>query len=359
MGAPGSTNMSGVAAHQPPPQPRSSGRKRNPVSYAEDPPPEAADPPVKKRRGKAAAPQPPAAVDDAGPSVSTKQTKPKPPPASEKRLKRQDLNIPREGTSVVLFGERSSTDTTVSPTPSHSLTWICQSNNTDRHNSMFVIDRCRKGTDACPEEEISIAGTTGNIYVVNISLIPSCTCPHAEKGNQCKHIAYVLIRVLKAPPHLQYQLAFLASELGDIFSKAPPIPSGEPNDKDGRKPVEGVDCPICCEEFQPVGEEIVWCKAACGNNVHRACFEQWAATKGGHNVTCPYCRTPWAGDEDMLKKVLKTGEKNHEGYVNVASQLGLDGERDYSTYHPFWVRRQARNGNIDASWREFEFWDDY
>lgn len=132
--------------------------------------------------------------------------------------------------------------------------------------------------------------------------------------------------MLKAPPQLQYQLAFVSSELRDIFSAAPPIPSGDTGDKDsGRKAVEG-DCPICCEEFDD-SEEIVWCKAACGNNVHKSCFEQWAATKGGHNVTCPYCRTPWTGDEDMLKKVVKAGEKNAEGYVNVASQLGLDGER--------------------------------
>ncbi|GME63194.1 ring finger domain protein [Neofusicoccum parvum] len=225
---------------------------------------------------------------------------------------------------------------------------------------MFVIDRARGGTDACPEENVEIAGTTGNIYTVNISQVPSCTCPHAKKGNQCKHIIYVLIRVLKAPEHLQYQLAFISSELQEIFSKAPPIPSEESGEKDGkRKPIEG-DCPICCEDFESGSEEIVYCKAACGNNVHKACFEQWAATKGNRNVTCPYCRSPWAGDEEMVKKIAKAGTKNADGYVNVASQLGLSGERDYSTYHSFWVRQEARRGNIDSSWRGFgrEFYYD-
>ncbi|EOD50767.1 putative ring finger domain protein [Neofusicoccum parvum UCRNP2] len=225
---------------------------------------------------------------------------------------------------------------------------------------MFVIDRARGGTDACPEENVEIAGTTGNIYTVNISQVPSCTCPHAKKGNQCKHIIYVLIRVLKAPEHLQYQLAFISSELQEIFSKAPPIPSEESGEKDGkRKPIEG-DCPICCEDFEPGSEEIVYCKAACGNNVHKACFEQWAATKGNRNVTCPYCRSPWAGDEEMVKNITKAGTKNADGYVNVASQLGLSGERDYSTYHSFWVRQEARRGNIDSSWRGFgrEFYYD-
>ncbi|KAL1621521.1 hypothetical protein SLS54_005542 [Diplodia seriata] len=252
--------MSGVATYsQPPPQPRSSGRKRKPVSYAEDPPGEVTEVPVKKRQRRGNA-----AVDDADASAPAKQTKLESPPAKEKRLKRQDLS-----------------------------TYFC-----------------------------------------------------------------ILVRVLKAPPVLQYQLAFLRSELVEIFSKAPPIPSGVPGENDGgRKSVEG-DCPICCEDFESTGDAIVWCKAACGNNVHKTCFEQWAATKGGHNVTCPYCRTPWAGDEDMLKDIVKTGEKNAEGYVNVASQLGLDSERDYSTYHPFWVRRQARSGAIDPSWRGFGLWDD-
>lgn len=50
-------------------------------------------------------------------------------------------------------------------------------------------------------------------------------------------------------------------------------------------------------------EEIVWCRAACGNNVHKACFDQWARTKMGH-VTCPFCRTPWDyGDAPKAQKV--------------------------------------------------------
>ena len=56
---------------------------------------------------------------------------------------------------------------------------------------MFVIDRARGGTDAIPEETIDMAGTTGNIYSITISQVPSCTCPDSRKGNQCKHVVYV------------------------------------------------------------------------------------------------------------------------------------------------------------------------
>lgn len=41
-------------------------------------------------------------------------------------------------------------------------------------------------------------------------------------------------------------------------------------------------------EFEPDTEEIVWCRAACGNNIHEACFNQWAATKGAQGVCCVY-----------------------------------------------------------------------
>lgn len=58
---------------------------------------------------------------------------------------------------------------------------------------MFMIDRDRTlSEDGAHEEEVfSMAGTTGNIYQVTISKVPSCTCPDAKKGNQCKHIVYV------------------------------------------------------------------------------------------------------------------------------------------------------------------------
>jgi hypothetical protein len=62
-----------------------------------------------------------------------------------------------------------------------------------RSQRMFLIDRERKSSvDGSPEEEVfEIAGTTGNIYQVKVGKVPSCTCPDAKKGNQCKHIVYV------------------------------------------------------------------------------------------------------------------------------------------------------------------------
>jgi hypothetical protein len=195
-----------------------------------------------------------------------------------------------------------------------------------------------------PEEKVLIAGTTGNIYTVHIGQIPTCNCPHAKKGNQCKHIIYVMLRVLKAPEHIGYQLALTTSELRDLFKKAPPIPTADSDaeSSDGnRKPIEG-DCPICYTEFEPGKEAIVYCRAACGNNVHKECMDNWTRASLG-KATCPYCRSLWAATDVLGKKLSLDGAQvNEEGYVNVAAQLGLSGERDYSTYHQPWVRYQQR-----------------
>ncbi|KAI4265412.1 MAG: hypothetical protein LQ337_008987, partial [Flavoplaca oasis] len=181
---------------------------------------------------------------------------------------------------------------------------------------MFVINRTRNiDNPTNPSETISMAGTTGNIYTITITHIPTCTCPDNRKGNQCKHIVYVLHNVLKAPEHLQYQLAFLTSELHQIFNQAPPPPTSsanaEHNEPSNRKQISG-DCPICFMEFNPATEEIIFCRAACGNNIHKDCFEQWARAQSSGPVKCVYCRTPWqreVGDYETLAKGAKEGEE--------------------------------------------------
>ena len=214
-----------------------------------------------------------------------------------------------------------------------------------------------------PSATVVMAGTTGNIYTcvsvagceytwlevadrtcsVHITHVPTCTCPAYQKSQQpCKHVIYVLHQVLKAPANLVYQLAFVTTELIEIFQHAPPLPSvasgtlGSTMDGN-RKPIED-DCPICCCELDAASEEIVYCRAACGNNLHKTCFDQWAGSKrsSGTTVTCPFCRTPWqAGDVSELAKyatVAVGGPKvNADGYVNIAQELGISGKRDYSS----------------------------
>ncbi|BCS28967.1 RING finger protein [Aspergillus puulaauensis] len=224
---------------------------------------------------------------------------------------------------------------------------------------MFVVGQAIAGTDENRELEFDIVGSTGNIYKTVIRKEPACSCPDARNGNQCKHICYVLAKVLKAPAELQYQLAFLSSEIREIYDNSPlrnVKDKAEDHETDGnRKPVEG-ECPICFMEFNPSEEEIVWCRAACGNNIHKTCFQQWAATQNSQGIRCVYCRSPWQNQDvdckpDMsLEQLVGEGQVGEDGYVNVARQVGLSGERDYSSYHQYWVRRHLSY----SGWREYD-----
>ncbi|KAI0173010.1 hypothetical protein GGR52DRAFT_572815 [Hypoxylon sp. FL1284] len=201
----------------------------------------------------------------------------------------------------------------------------------------YVLGRVRGGSASCPEESVELTGSTGNIYVVHVAQQPTCTCPHAQSGNQWS-------RVLRARFDLVYQLALLTTELQEIFENAPPIDDTETRDQN-RKSLEG-DCPICFTPFEDA-EDTVYCRATCGQNIHKECFEMWATTKrksGTSKVTCPLCRTPWQGDDDVVKKIKNTGIPGSEGYVNVADQLGVSRHRAPITTGP--IEAPAMDGEL-------------
>ncbi|KAF1960126.1 hypothetical protein CC80DRAFT_378230, partial [Byssothecium circinans] len=221
---------------------------------------------------------------------------------------------------------------------------------------LTVLSRERCGTAEVPEEKVIMAGSTGNVYTQHICQVSTCDCPHAKKGNQCKHIIYVMLRVLKAKEEVGYQLALTSSELRELFANATPIPGTEPQDTDtntanagedgNRKPIEG-ECPICYADFELNDRKnIVYCKASCGNNVHRDCMQSWATVKAG-KATCPYCRARWEEDVGATfdgKVEFEGAVRGEDGYVNVARQLGLSGGRDYSSYHQPWVTQRYGGG---------------
>eukprot|EP01084_Bolivina_argentea_P253370 425571_1 len=70
------------------------------------------------------------------------------------------------------------------------------------------------------EKEYTICSSTGNIYYVRIGTLNYCTCyQYSNKTIQCKHILFVLIKVikinLKSP--ILYQNGLMLSELDKIF----------------------------------------------------------------------------------------------------------------------------------------------
>ncbi|KAJ5714939.1 uncharacterized protein N7483_012120 [Penicillium malachiteum] len=191
--------------------------------------------------------------------------------------------------------------------------------------------------DNGPQISFDVVGATGNLYKVVVGQVPTCTCPDLRfRRVPCKHICYALVHALKAPTNLQYQLAFLSS-IREIWEGSPlcRIQSCVVEDNEGnRKPVEG-DCPICFMEFETdpeKKEEIIWCQASCGNNVHKKCFADWAKTTRNSGVRCVYCRASWkynqtAEDEYDIETLRISGRRGRDGYINVGAQFGMPERR--------------------------------
>ncbi|KAK9699841.1 hypothetical protein RND81_08G198500 [Saponaria officinalis] len=157
-----------------------------------------------------------------------------------------------------------------------------------------------------------VLGATGNVYVVNVSTTLTCTCP--DRAIPCKHILFVLIKVLGvslddsclrrrtlrpcqlsrllnipsspeslAAPMLRerfHQVFFLQRELGGTGHA--PCTTIE----------EGSTCPICLEEMGKAGERVVAC-STCRNPLHEECLMIWKRTQRRRCVSCVICRSRW------------------------------------------------------------------
>ncbi|CDO72916.1 hypothetical protein BN946_scf185002.g101 [Trametes cinnabarina] len=212
----------------------------------------------------------------------------------------------------------------------------------------FMIDRRREGSEL--REEFSVLGSTGNVYTVVIDKKPSCNCPDAMKGNHCKHILFVFLKVLQVSQKSGYW-ALLTSELEDIFAHAPRAPAAIAHDrirsayaqatgkevasssqKGGKKRIPGKedDCPICYENMHGIdGKLLTFCEE-CGNGLHLQCFQQWAINaKAG--VTCVFCRAKWIGP--ATAGASKAPGRSSEGYLNLADVAGVSPVRDTSSYY--------------------------
>ncbi|CAF3786003.1 unnamed protein product [Rotaria sp. Silwood1] len=214
--------------------------------------------------------------------------------------------------------------------------------------------------------EYRVFGQTGNVYTVTISNLPSCTCPDHVNGYLCKHIFFVLHRVLKVDRQspLLYQKAFLTSELNEIFANADAhrnaifndsnvlaerevreayrVATGDPDaivdtvtdttvTSKGttatmvqQKPITADDeCPICFETMEDEANDankIFFCSTSCGNNMHMTCFNKWRRAKvlTGESVTCPFCRIEWK-TETIDNPAPTNAMYTTTGYLNLAA----------------------------------------
>ncbi|ESK82324.1 hypothetical protein Moror_2236, partial [Moniliophthora roreri MCA 2997] len=235
---------------------------------------------------------------------------------------------------------------------------------------LFLLNRQREEGEL--KEVFTITGSTGNVYTVTINKTPRCDCPDCGKGNHCKHIIFVFLRVLQVnrSSNHWFQKALLSYELEDIFASAPPPPqlrsvaasetaigawkgaTGQAEsssskatanaDDKRRLPTLEDDCGICyttlhsanmidVKEYEGTLE---WCKT-CYNAVHRECWDANLLYKGGladSKLECVYCRSPWSDPSHMPAHA--GGSRTSEGYMNLAGMPGFESVspvRDTST----------------------------
>jgi hypothetical protein len=222
--------------------------------------------------------------------------------------------------------------------------------------------------------KFTILGSTGNVYDVLIHRFPSCNCPDFGRSHLCKHILFVLLKVLHVPldSNLLYQRALLQSELKEIFcglqtndlgrvlakqeviraynNKASGNKSSSSNeveeDKDTIREPEG-ECAICFEPMIGASsaikgnvESLDSCRT-CHNFLHTDCLKQWLKQSN----SCVYCRSQWS-DKSSSSSVSRSGGVM-EGYVNLSSIQGMSSRRDTSTYHDYTLERMYHEHDDD------------
>ena len=143
-------------------------------------------------------------------------------------------------------------------------------------------------------------GSTGNVYDVTISNIPICTCPDfTTRGNRCKHIFFILIRIMKEtdPDKDEFsdddiKLMLQNKNLFSVYTANNiTIEKYKKLTNDQIISAKGIDdlCPICLDEIN-IGEEYEFCKQDCNRCVHKICFSMWCKK----NVAkCLFCKKPW------------------------------------------------------------------
>ena len=221
------------------------------------------------------------------------------------------------------------------------------------------ITTCRE--NGGPSITFHILGSTGNVYLVTIGKVPSCSCPDHEKGNLCKHILFIMLKVMGLPSNsnLVYQAAYLTQELEEIFelyqqrkssmsavlaneavrTEYAKIQSGDDDKKISssveRKKVEGEDCPICFDSLGNSLSLLTFCQNSCGTNFHVECMKMWISQCHGC-PTCPACREEWH-EGHTKKKGKKRGHNDDQdgGFTNLGRLQGQSRVRDTSTFHRF------------------------
>lgn len=173
-----------------------------------------------------------------------------------------------------------------------------------------------------------VLGATGNVYTVNISNTTSCTCP--DRIAPCKHILFVLIRVLGLPlddaciwrktlrPCQLNRLlslptsteALAGTTVREMFHQLF-FQAGASSCRRELEVEDGTNCPVCLEEMGK-GEKLVAC-GTCRNRIHEECLMAWKKSSRRRSASCVLCRARW-----------RTERADQDKYLNLSAYISED-----------------------------------
>jgi hypothetical protein len=167
------------------------------------------------------------------------------------------------------------------------------------------------------ERKYEVMGTTCNAYTVIINSEPTCTCPDfTQRNHRCKHIYFVLTKIMKVAVNQEDILKYSVNNLLDMFTNIPIITENLKIDpirlkkyknlkKNGNGEVvaRNIDeddiCPICMGDMYDCSEELTFCKYSCGTSIHKQCFDIYCNNKVKNSIVCLYCHKNWTQEEKL------------------------------------------------------------
>ncbi|XP_062178530.1 uncharacterized protein LOC133883274 [Phragmites australis] len=187
-----------------------------------------------------------------------------------------------------------------------------------------------------------VLGATGNVYTVTLGTTPACTCP--DPAVPCKHILFVLLRVLGlsldeacvwrqslrpcqvarlvgTPTYPDVLAGPRARErFHQLWSARPAnkVAEGRQETSSGR--LDGAACPVCLEDMAPepapqggavAAKALLTCRI-CRNAVHAECFARWKRSRARRAATCVVCRARWRQPRQ---------EQEEQQYMNLAAYM--------------------------------------
>ncbi|KAI3839866.1 hypothetical protein MKW98_010171 [Papaver atlanticum] len=179
------------------------------------------------------------------------------------------------------------------------------------------------------EADFFILGSTGEVYNVRLSKIPSCNCPDCTIP--CKHLLFELLRVLGIPHndhclnrkilrpyHLKRLLNTATSPATGSSDRIGQCEDELANEEEGygekgMKNADEVDSEDTSSEDEPYRDyELVRCWT-CESVGHTECLVIWSKGRGLRGPTCSNCKRDWWMDSSKRSM-----------YPNLAAYLDKD-----------------------------------